>query len=312
MGIYDTFEDDAITPDTRAFITQLRAGGGGPSVLNTPLAQLREAKARGSVRLAAGSDEVIAGPGGELPLRCFSPEHPGGAYLHVHGGGFVMGGPDQQDVLLDTMARRAGMAVISVGYRLAPEYRFPAAPDDCLVAAIWLAEQARAGRFGSGPLFIGGESAGAHLAVSVLLRLREMGHAGLFRAALLNFGIFDLALSASARRWWDLELIISTPILRRYMELLLGPDDDVRSPLVSPVHADLAGLPPALFTVGSLDPLFDDSQLMAQRWIKAGNSAELAVYPGGVHGFTLFALPIAQAAIEHQVDYLTQMAADPP
>ncbi len=302
----DLFREESISPETRAFLAQFRATShSAPSVLNTSLAELRAARARGSTRLASGADEIVAGPAGELTVRCFVPPDACGAYLHFHGGGFVMGGPDQQDPLLDRIARERTFAVFSVGYRLAPEHPFPAATDDCLAAAAWLLHQAR-GRVGGGPLFIGGESVGAYLAVSVLLRLREQGLASTFAAALLNFGIFDLDLTPSARNWGDQVAVISTPILRHYQHAFVGHRADLRSPAVSPMYADLTGLPPALFTVGTLDPLLDDSLMMSQRWIAAGNSAELAVYPGGLHGFLFSPIPLAEQALARQLEYLRE------
>jgi acetyl esterase len=313
----DLFSEEAIDPETKTFLAQFRVmNEGAPSVLNTPLNELREARERGTaaapmVRLPSGSDEIVPGPAGGLMLRCFVPDDAYGAYLHFHGGGFVMGGPSQQDPLLDRFARERGLAVISVGYRLAPEHPFPAALDDSYAAALWLIYQA-AERFGNGPLFIGGESAGAYLAVQVLLRLRNKGLTNLFRAALLNFGIFDLGLSPSARNWGDRTAIISTPILRNYVGSFVPDDQDPQSAQVSPLYADLTDMPPALFTVGTLDPLLDDSLLMSQRWLAAENSAELAVYPGGMHGFTMFPIPIAEQALARQLDFLQRWQAVSP
>jgi acetyl esterase/lipase len=118
--------------------------------------------------------EVIAipGPAGDLPLRIIAPREPRGIYFHVHGGGWTLGAADEQDPWLDRIADACGLTCISVEYRLAPEHPYPAAHDDCEAAALWvLGEGAR--RFGARLLTIGGESAGAHLAVATLVRLRE-------------------------------------------------------------------------------------------------------------------------------------------
>lgn len=82
-----------------------------------------------------------------------------------------------------------------------------------------------------------------------------------------------------------------------------------RDPDVSPLYADLRGLPPALFTIGTLDPLLDDSLFMYARWVAAGNNAELAICPGGVHGFTLFPIPLAQQALDRMAGFLTDTVA---
>jgi acetyl esterase/lipase len=308
-----SFHDDSIDPETRQFLTVLDALADVPTAVNTPLPVLREARANGSaalpmVKLDNAVDQEFAGPADDLPLRCFTPRDRCGGYLHFHGGGFVMGAPDQQDTTLDAIAHGAELEVVSAGYRLAPEHPFPAAVDDCLAVARWFIEAAWGGRFGGGPLFIGGESAGAHLAVTTLLRLRKLGLAKEFQGVVLNFGFFDLGLTPSARNWGDRYAIISTPILQEYVEAFV-PRGDVRSPAVSPLYARLEGLPHALFSVGTRDPLLDDSLMMSQRWIAAGNTAEVEVYSGGIHAFPAFDLPISKRWLATQIDFLRRSAA---
>lgn len=309
MITQELFEDESVAPETHAFLSAFKsATEGAPTVIDTPVLALREARAEGSAalpvsRLDTASTEAIVGTDSNIELRLFGYDNGHGVYLHFHGGGFVMGAPDQQDVLLDAIARETGMTVISAGYRLAPEHPYPAAPDDCVTAAQWVIANIRTGRF-RGPLAIGGESAGAYLAVSTLLRFREMGLLSEFAAAVLNFGVYDLGLSPSARNWGDRYAIISTPIMHKYVDLFVPGCHDLRSPSISPFYADLKGMPPALFSVGTLDPLVDDSVLMSQRWISAGSPAELSVYPGGIHGFVVFPILIAEESVRRQVSYL--------
>ena len=305
------FDPASIEPETQAFLERFAAATkDAPSAVNTPIPLLREARARGSaalpapVRLPTGETCEIPGPAGAITLRIFRPAVSHGAYLHYHGGGFVMGGPDQQDVMLEQIARETGLTVVSAGYRLAPEHPFPAAPDDCLAAAHWFIERKDSGEFGSSKCVIGGESAGACLAVMTLLRLRDIGNASAFCAAILTYGAFDLSLTPSARNWGERYAIISTPILRRYLEVFLPGGADPTSPAISPLYADLSGLPKALFTVGTQDPLLDDSLFMAQRWCAAGNAAELAVYPGGIHAFNAFPIAIGRRAAQRQFEFM--------
>jgi acetyl esterase/lipase len=233
-------------------------------------------------------DRRVAGPAGELGLRCFVPDAVRAVYLDLHGGGFFMGAARMDDRANAALARRAGVATVSVEYRLAPEHPYPAAPDDCEAAALWLLANAKR-EFGTDRLLLGGASAGANLAVVTLLRLRDRhGAAGAFAGANLVFGVFDLAGTPSQRRagvpsYRDLYLPGWSPERRR--------DADV-----SPLYAELAGLPPALFTVGTADPLVDDSLFLALRWRAAGGEAELALYPESLHGFTLFPTEMARAA----------------
>jgi acetyl esterase/lipase len=230
-------------------------------------------------------------------------------YLHIHGGGWVLGSAFQQDVPLWTLANEASVAVVSVEYRLAPEHPFPAGPDDCEAAALWLVKSAAAefGEAASTKLVIGGESAGAHLATLTLLRLRDR-HAisSAFTAANLVFGVYDLSMTPSQRRWGERNLILSTPIMAWFYDYFLPgvTVEDRRDPQCSPLYADLDGMPPALFSVGALDPLLDDSLFMAARWEAAGNDATLRVYPEAVHGFNAFPMAIAGIANAGMHDFV--------
>ena len=295
------FDPQRIAPETQAFnqmVEQLLATV--PSILDIPVSAVREARAAGKSFLGPvvlspnGREQRIDGPAGPLPLRVFATPNAAGVLLHIHGGGWALGSHDQQDFLLEAIAQQTGLAVVSVGYRLAPEHPYPAAPDDCEAAALWLTEHA-AREFGTDRLYVGGESAGAHLAVVTLLRLRDRHGVRPFRGAVLTYGAYDLNLTPSTRRWGTRNLVLSTPIARKYTDWFVAPElrDD---PDVSPLHADLAQLPPALFTVGTLDPLLDDSLFMASRWAAAGNQAELAVYPGGIHAFNAFPIALARSA----------------
>lgn len=293
-----------------AAVEQLLAAS--PSVHLVPPAVTRAQRANGTgafpapIKVDACQDRTIAGRGGDITLRIYLPDEIRGVYLHLHGGGWVLGGADQQDLLLQLLASRAHVAAVSVDYRLAPEHPFPAGPDDCETAACWLLEHAKR-EFGSERLFIGGESAGAHLSALTLLRMRDRHNAAAaFHAANLVFGVYDLGMTPSQRNWGDRNLILSTPIMQWFYDLFTPglTDTQRRDPALSPLWADLHGLPPALFSVGALDPLLDDSLFMAARWEAAGNDAELLVYPESIHGFHGFPTGIAQLAIEAQLAFV--------
>ena len=299
--------DEATRQEVRTFnaaLEELLAAG--PPVHTVPPAETRRARLEGRgtfpapVVVPEGRDETIAGPGDDdIRLRTFVP--PGdvrGVYLHIHGGGWVLGSSHAQDPVLWKLANEASVAVVSVDYRLAPEHPFPAGPDDCEAAALWLVEQARP-KYGTERIVVGGDSAGAHLAALTLLRLRDRhGISDPFVGANLVYGAFDLTMTPSQARWGDRNLVLSTPIMAWFYDCFLPgmPMAERRSPEVSPLYADLTGLPPALFTVGALDPLLDDSLFMAARWEAAGNEAELLVYPDAVHGFNGFPLGISAQA----------------
>lgn len=244
----------------------------------------------------------IPGPAGEIPIRVIAPPSPRGVYLHFHGGGWTLGAAHHTDVPNQRIADECGLAVVSVDYRLAPEHPYPAGPDDCEAAALWIVEHALR-EFGTDRFLIGGESAGAHLSVVTLLRLRDRHGLAPFVAANLLFGAYDLSLTPSARTWGDRNLILSTPIIEWFTENFV-PEPLRRHPDVSPLYADLAGLPPALLTVGTEDPLLDDSLFLHARWIAAGNDARISAWPGGVHGFNAFPIPIAQRSNAQIIDFL--------
>jgi acetyl esterase len=248
------------------------------------------------------TEREIHGSTGPIKLRLFTHPEPRAIYFHIHGGGWTLGGAHHQDPLLGPLGEACGVTVASVEYRLAPEHAYPAGPDDCEAAAVWLVENARR-ELGSDRLLIGGESAGAHLAAVTLLRLRDRHRFTGFRGANLIYGCYDLDLTPSVRRWGERNLILSTPIIEWFTDQFV-PRERRTDPDVSPLRADLHGLPPALFSVGTLDPLLDDSLFMHGRWLAAGNRAELAIYPGGIHAFNAFPSKLATAAHERQVQFL--------
>ena len=253
-----------------------------------------------------GQDRTIPGPAGDIPLRVFVPPTVEGVYLHIHGGGWVLGSAWQQDPALWALAQAANVAVVSVEYRLAPEHPFPAGPDDCEAAALWLIANA-ADEFGTTRLVIGGESAGGHLAALTLLRLRDRhGNANAFSAANLVFGVYDLGMTPSQQNWGERNLVLSTPIMAWFYDHFLPglTPEQRRAPQYSPLWAKLEDLPPALFSVGALDPLLDDTLFMAARWQAAGNDAELAVYPEAVHGFVAFPNAIGRMATERSTEFI--------
>jgi acetyl esterase len=312
--------DEAALAESRAFNEQLaRLLGEQPPVHSVPPEVARQARRDGRsiwpqpVFLSQGREVVIPGRGGPVRLRVIPPEAEAvGVYVHLHGGGWVLGECDEQDARLLALAEATALCAISVGYRLAPEHPYPAAPDDCEDAALWLLERGLDELGLPDRLTIGGESAGANLALVTLLRLRDRhGITGAFRAGNLLYGGYDLAKTASERDR-DANLVLTTEVRRWFRSCYAGDRslEELRNPDLSPIYADLHELPPALFTVGELDPLLDDSFRMAERWRAAGNEAELQVWPESVHGFNLFPLALARAANEAQYEFLRNAVSD--
>jgi acetyl esterase len=256
--------------------------------LPTPerVARQRAADEKRVLRSEMAVDREISGPVGPIRLRTFVPEEVNAVFLHIHGGGFVTGSPEMTDLLHETLSKDLDLAFVSVDYRLAPEHPYPAGPDDCEAAALWLLEHAER-ELGSARLLIGGESAGAHLAACTLLRMRDRHDAvDRFCGANLVFGIYDLGGTPSQRGVPERPDLLTAELIEYFADLFTSgrSPEQRRDPDISPLYADLRGLPPALFTVGAVDHLVDDTLFMAARWELAGNDTELLVYPEGPHG----------------------------
>ncbi|MEO5839866.1 MAG: alpha/beta hydrolase fold domain-containing protein [Acidimicrobiales bacterium] len=298
--------------EARAFNEKFNAQlPAGPFDLSTPegLARARNISAFDSLKPAdsagAAEDRVVRVDKRSVPVRIIVPSTtPRAVYLDIHGGGFFLGAAAMGDTANTQLADELDVAVVSVDYRLAPAHPWPAAPDDCETAALWVLERAMS-EFGADRVFIGGGSAGAHLAAVTLLRMRDRHDAASrFIAADLVFGLYDLSGTSPSGR-------ILAPTSKFYIDAYLRrvPKTKRLGPDVSPLFADLHGMPPALFTVGTLDAFYEDNLAMAMRWLAAGNLAELAVYPESPHAFTVFPTAMAHAANRRQLEWLADQLA---
>jgi acetyl esterase len=301
--------------ETRAFNAQLeQVLRTQPSLHTEPPETTRAARRDGRsvfpapVFLPQARDVQIPTRRGTMLGRVLAPEGaPTGVYLHIHGGGWVLGDHDMQDSLAWELVQATGMIAVSVGYRLAPEHPYPAGPDDCEDAALWLLDRGARELDAPARYTIGGESAGGHLAVVTLLRLRDRhGIRGAFAGANLIYGVYDLSMTPSQRNWGERNLILSTPIMQWFGDQFLGNRDaeDRRDPDISPLYADLHDMPPALFEVGTADPLLDDTLFMEARWRSAGGATQLHVYEEAAHGFTAFPLAVSVDARQQQYQFL--------
>ena len=274
--------------ESRAFYAR-RPAGRGPNSLEELRALRASAVAPAEID-PRPITELASVNGRSVPIRIHLPTSKpiAGAFLEFHGGGFYMGLAAGSDVRNRLLADALGIAIVSVDYRLAPEHPWPSAPDDCETAALWLVEHTE-GRFGTAKLAVGGFSAGATLAVSTLVRLRDRGITA-FSGGVLQFGTYDLAAQTPAGR-----LIADEYFLDAYA----GATPDRTHPNLSPLFAELAGLPPILIVIGSDDILLQDNLAMATRLSAAGVEVDLRIYPASPHGFTGHATPMARAALEY-------------
>ncbi|MFD6060832.1 alpha/beta hydrolase [Rhodococcus wratislaviensis] len=287
--------------EARSFYNS-RAAGRGPSSPE----ELRETRARRSAPSPADPpaiEKMVEAAGVRVPVRNFTPTEgrARGVYLDIHGGGFYMDSAARDDGRNRKLADTLHIAVVSVDYRLAPEHPWPAAPDDCEAAALWLVEHAD-DHFGSSRLAIGGRSAGATLALATLLRLRDSGDVDGFTGAALQFGTYDLSAQTPAgRRIAD----------EYFLQAYVGHVEDRTAPDISPIYGDLHGLPPALLVVGSTDVLLEDNLAMAGRLSAVGNDGELRIYPESPHGFTGHPTAMARTALSGIDSWLLERFAQP-
>ena len=313
-----TPDPDILLAQTRAFNAELeRRLATLPPVYAVPVEETRRARREGRgvfpapVYVPEAREVEIEGPAGPISLRVIAPEQESaGTFLHLHGGGWTLGESDGQDVRLQRLARDTGLTVVSVNYRLAPEDPYPAGPDDCETAALWLLGAEGQAELGApGPRAIGGDSAGGQLAAVTLLRLRDRhGITGAFDAAVFQYGCFDLSMTPSQRLWGERNLVLSGPIMAWFSDQFVpGRDrEQRRDPDISPLFAELSDMPPAIFTCGTEDPLLDDTLFMEARWRRAGHATELRIWDEAPHGFVSFPMSVAEAALAAEHDFLNR------
>lgn len=251
---------------------------------------------------------TIAGPGGDLDLRVIPADGPPKAiYLHCHGGGFAIGSAAGQDASLERISKAAGVTVVSIEYRLAPENPYPAGLDDCEAAALWVLDNAQQ-VWGTSTVIIGGESAGANLALCTLIRVNR-ARPGAIAAANLLYGNYDISMTPSQRV--AVEEMITTESLAWFYDQYVPDPAGRTDPDVSPLYADLTGLPPTLLSVGNEDSMLDDSLFLAMRMLVAGVDCELLVIPGAEHAFDTAPVPAAQQAVEKLDAFVARHANGP-
>lgn len=276
---------------------------GGP---DASIARRRESSAVFAANMPPLPDDLIAVEVtlGGLPAEQFEARGVTGAgvILHLHGGGYVMGDPAGSRGLTTALARGTGARVLSVDYRLAPAHPFPAAVDDALAAYRALL----AGGTPPGRIAIGGESAGGGLTVALLLAIRDAGMPQPACAFPLSPWV-DLTCEApsyASRAARD--PLLTRDVLRDMArEYLAG--GDARTPLASPLLADLSGLAPMLIQVGDDEVLLDDAVRLADAVRNAGGDADLEVWPDMIHVWQMFAgaLPEADQAVDAICRFIT-------
>jgi acetyl esterase len=283
-----------LDPQVQAVLDKIRAAGNPEYWQMTP-AQARDWHNRKAGILDvkpepvfATRDRTIPDPAGGIPVRIYVPRPPTGLFpvlVWLHGGGHVVGNLDSYDALCRQLALQGDCIVVSVGYRLAPEHRFPAGVLDSFAALEWAGRNAE--ELGGDParIAIGGDSAGGNLAAVCAILARDAGAPALCFQLLVYPRTAPDEELPSHYAFAEGHLLTRKTILWFHDHYRASPADraDFRyAPLICP---DLSRLPPALVIVGEYDPLHDDGVAYAKRLEEAGNSVELADYPGMVHPF---------------------------
>jgi acetyl esterase/lipase len=241
-----------------------------------------------------------------IPATWFGPKESNarGTLLYLHGGAWCLHLPAVYQRLATTLSNLTGMRVLLVDYRLAPEHRFPAGPDDCLTVYRWLIEQG----YGSRPLALAGDSAGGSLSLVTMMRARDLGLPLPQCAALLSPST-DLTMSGASARYNAEADPMFSPAAGDLLPDVYCPGMDRSDPLLSPLFGNWAGLPPLLFHAGSTEMLLDDSIRAQDRARQAGVEAEIEVWRELPHVFQVFHwIPESRLALQAIADFITTRA----
>jgi acetyl esterase len=252
------------------------------------------------VPVASTEDIAVPGADGDLPARVYRPEGEGPfpTVAFFHGGGWVIGDLETHDDQARSICRDSSAVVVSVDYRLAPEHRFPAAAEDAVAAARWIA--GHLDRFGGNGRFgLAGDSAGGNLAAVAAQRLTADGVP--VTAQFLVYPAVDSAGEYASRVENAKGYFLEQPTMDWFYDHYAGDEADPADPRLSPLRAaDLSGLPPAVIVTAEYDPLRDEGEAYGAALRAAGVSADVRRFDGMIHGFFDMARlsPAAQGAVE--------------
>jgi len=292
---------DDIDPEIRRFAERLQADyarhfAGAELDLPQRRAVAEEVRAPwcdGGPAMAA-TEEQRVGPSG-VRVRIHRPtlDAPHPVLVYNHGGGWTTFSLDTHDRLMREYAHRAKCAVIGVDYSLSPEVRFPRALEEIAEVLAWLRDDGATVGLDAARVAIGGDSAGANLALASMVRAHDWGEP-LVRGMLLNYGAFDETPRESHARYGGEEYMLTPDEMDWFWRNYRGEDRSI-DPLARPLHANLEGLPPAFLCIAECDILADENREMARLLREAGVQVTSNVYPGATHSF-LEAMSISSLA----------------
>ena len=263
-------------------------------------------------KLGVDRQEIFIPREGTDDLRCllYTPNkipRSGAGYLHLHGGGYVVGSPEGSDVMNALTVARLGIVILSVGYRLAPEHPIPAPLDDSYTGLRWLFDNAKALAIDPDRIGVGGESAGGGLAAALAIKARDAGEYSICHQH-LTYPMLDNRTGTPEYLGDPLvgEFVWTRAKNRFGWESYLGTADPI-APQVPARVEDFGGLPPAWILTASLDLFRDENIDYARRLLAAGVSTELIVYSGVCHGFQQM-MPNAKLTERYRTDHRNALA----
>jgi acetyl esterase/lipase len=293
----------SLDPLAARFLAMMAAASSSDRSRPTPndrrqaLAKLMQL-ARADTTAVAGVDGLLPGPAGDIPYRLYAPsddlEHLPG-FVFFHGGGMVAGSIDTHDRVCAALAQMTGCRLVSVGYRLAPEHKFPAAVEDAIAATRWVFEHASPLGIDATRLVIGGDSAGATLGAVVCQdAVQNAGPPILLQCLICP--VLDFGETSSSRHAFAENYLLDKVTLDADLIDYLPDGADPADPRISPLRAtNLAGLPAAIIHTAEFDPMRDEGNAYARKLMAAGIAVEHVCHDGMIHNFHAMGAILPQA-----------------
>jgi acetyl esterase len=300
-----------LDPSAKRLLDMLAAVGGMADIAAMTPQQMREGFRRlaqsvdvKGVPVGKIEDAELLGPGGALPYRIYRPQQPAArpqpALVFFHGGGCVFGDIDTHDGLCRMLCAESGCAVISIGYRQAPEHKFPAAVEDSYAATRWVVDHAAALGLDPDRIAVGGDSAGGGLA-AVVCQLAVARHGPALALQVLFCPVMDMRADTPSRKAFSQGYFLNQATIDWMLRHYCAAEADLDDPRLSPLRASqFSGLPPAHIHTAEFDPLRDEGEAYAKLLRQAGVAARYSCHAGMIHYFYAMvgAIPAARTALK--------------
>ena len=311
---------DDLDPEIRRFIQSVQAGWAQhPSLASVDLPQARAIAEKVRAPLTAGgpamaqvSDIGVPHGDGVVRVRLYTPDAaaPAGPVLiYLHGGGWTLFSITTHDRLMREYAQRTGFRVIGVDYSLSPEALFPRALDETVSVIRWLRDDGAGIGVDGDRIAISGDSAGANLALSAAIDLRDAGQGDAVKALLLNYGAYDERCDYPSHRRYDgPAYMLGSDEMRTFWHNYLG-GDIAACARAAPIRARLDALPPAFLCIAECDVLYDENLAMGRLLEDAGVTIRQEIYPGASHSFleAMATAAVADRALNDEAAWLKQL-----